>query len=317
MMNKGVYCHPHALCESEKVGEGTRIWAFAHVLPGAIVGSGCNICDGVYIENDVVVGDDVTVKCGVQLWDGVRLGNGVFVGPNATFTNDLMPRSKVYPDAFLETVVEDDASIGANATILPGIRVGYKSMVGAGAVVTRDVPPYAKVNGNPARIVGYLTGEQAHARDADALVPPGVLECGGRNKLPIGGCFLERLPHFADMRGSLTPLEEGNGFPFAPVRIFVVHSVDNAKVRGEHAHKVCKQFLVAVAGSLSVVLDDGHRRIEVELNEPNLGLYLAPMVWGVQYKFTPDAVLMVAASHKYDKDDYIRDYSDFRVAVGA
>ena len=316
-MQTSVYCHPKALCESEKVGAGTRIWAFAHVLPGAKVGKGCNICDGVFIENDVVVGDDVTVKCGVQLWDGVRLGNGVFVGPNATFTNDLTPRSKAYPDAFLETVVEDNASIGANATILPGIRVGYKAMVGAGAVVTRDVPAYAKVAGNPARIVGYCTGELVQSRAAEVAVPDGILKVGDRRQLHIGGCFLERLPHFADMRGALTPLEEGAGFPFAPIRIFLVHGVDNAKVRGEHAHKVCRQFLVAVAGSLSVVLDDGHRRVEVELNVPTLGLYLAPMVWGVQYKFSPDAVLMVAASHKYDKDDYIRVYSDFQVAVGA
>ncbi|TGS74362.1 N-acetyltransferase, partial [Mesorhizobium sp. M3A.F.Ca.ET.175.01.1.1] len=98
------------------VGEGTRIWAFAHVLPGAVVGSNCNICDHVFIENDVIIGDEVTIKCGVQLWDGLRLGNRVFVGPNATFTNDRFPRSKEYPETFLLTTVEDGASIGANAT---------------------------------------------------------------------------------------------------------------------------------------------------------------------------------------------------------
>src|SRR5919108_2287786 len=84
----GVFLHANALCESSAVGAGTRVWAFAHVLPGAQVGRDCNVCDHVFVENDVVVGDRVTIKSGVQLWDGVRLEDDVFVGPNATFTND-------------------------------------------------------------------------------------------------------------------------------------------------------------------------------------------------------------------------------------
>lgn len=148
------FVHTQAICESTHVGAGTRIWAFAHILPRAQIGRDCNICDGVFVENDVVVGDRVTVKCGVQLWDGVHLGDDVFVGPNATFSNDRFPRSKKYQDEVLRTVVEDGASIGANATLLPGIRIGQYAMVGAGAVVTRDVPPGAIVVGNPARIIG-------------------------------------------------------------------------------------------------------------------------------------------------------------------
>ena len=105
--------HPQAICETDRVGKGTRIWAFAHVLKGARIGEDCNLCDGVFVENDVVVGNRVTVKCGVQLWDGVRLEDDVFVGPNATFTNDLLPRSKQYPEKFLSTVVRPGASIGA------------------------------------------------------------------------------------------------------------------------------------------------------------------------------------------------------------
>src|SRR5690242_10156624 len=99
------FVHELGVCESDQVGSGTRIWAFAHVLPGAQIGADCNICDHVFIENDVVVGDRVTVKSGVQLWDGIRLADDVFVGPNATFTNDRFPRSKAYPDSFPETVV--------------------------------------------------------------------------------------------------------------------------------------------------------------------------------------------------------------------
>src|SRR3954453_1409396 len=117
------YVHPNGICESSTVGEGTRIWAFAHVLPDAKIGRFCNICDGVFVENDVVVGDRVTVKCGVQLWDGLVLEDDVFVGPNATFTNDRFPRSKHYPEAFARTVIRQRASIGGNATILPGIEV--------------------------------------------------------------------------------------------------------------------------------------------------------------------------------------------------
>ena len=150
-----VFVHAAGICESNNVGEGTRIWAFAHVLPGAHIGRDCNICDNVFIENDVVIGDAVTIKSGVQLWDGVRLGHRVFVGPNATFTNDPFPRSKRYRDSFSKTIVEDDASVGANATILPGVRIGYQAMIGAGAVVVNDVPARSIVVGNPGRVVGY------------------------------------------------------------------------------------------------------------------------------------------------------------------
>ncbi|WP_292633346.1 N-acetyltransferase, partial [Mesorhizobium sp.] len=107
MNDKTFFVHQHGICESTSVGNGTRVWAFAHVLPGAVIGANCNICDHVFIENDVTVGDDVTIKSGVQLWDGVRLGNRVFVGPNAAFTNDRFPRSKHYPESFLQTIVED------------------------------------------------------------------------------------------------------------------------------------------------------------------------------------------------------------------
>jgi acetyltransferase-like isoleucine patch superfamily enzyme len=310
-MSKDTFYHPKSLCESVNVGQGTRVFAFAHILPGAQLGRNCNVCDGVFIENDVIVGDDVTLKCGVQLWDGIRLGSRVFIGPNATFTNDLTPRSKVYPKKFLETIVEDDASIGANATILPGIRIGRGAMVGAGAVVTRDVPPFAKVAGNPARIIGYFTNHPSEYSAAAEQTPITDLEHDGRLMLGLGGCYLEQLPFFSDMRGSLTPIELGKGLPFLPARIFLVYNVDNSRIRGEHAHRVCEQFLVSVSGNVSVMLDDGFKRIEVKLDKPRLGLYLAPRVWGVQYKFSSDSVLMVAASHAYDSSDYIRNYDDF------
>ena len=139
--------------ESVEIKQGTRVWQYAVILEGAVIGEDCNICAHTLIEGDVRVGDRVTVKSGVFLWDGLRIGSDVFLGPNATFTNDLKPRSKVYPDVFLETVIEDGASIGANATLLPGVKIGQGAMVGAGAVVLKDVPPGATVVGNPARII--------------------------------------------------------------------------------------------------------------------------------------------------------------------
>lgn len=137
--------------QSSCIGEGTRIWQFVVILPGARIGENCNICAHVFVENDVIVGDRVTVKCGVQLWDGVRLEDDVFVGPNVTFTNDLFPKSGRRPVSFSTTTVCKGASIGANSTILPGITIGEGAMVGAGSVVTRDVPPGITVVGNPAR----------------------------------------------------------------------------------------------------------------------------------------------------------------------
>jgi len=150
------FVHPQALCETAAVGAGTRIWAFAYVLDGARIGRDANVCSHVFIEGDVVVGDRVTIKSGVQLWNGVRLEDDVFVGPNATFTNDLFPRSKHRPERFVETLVERGASIGANATILAGVTIGRGAMVGAGAVVTRSVPPHAVVTGNPARVRRFV-----------------------------------------------------------------------------------------------------------------------------------------------------------------
>ena len=154
--NVAHFVDPRGICETSEVGDGTRIWAFAHVLAGARIGAECNICDNVFIENDVVVGDRVTVKSGVQLWDGLRVGDDAFIGPNATFTNDRFPRSKVYHSESVVTRVAEGASVGANATILPGVTIGARAMVGAGSVVTRDVPPGAIVAGNPARIIGSV-----------------------------------------------------------------------------------------------------------------------------------------------------------------
>lgn len=300
--------HHMALVQTDKVGPRTRIWAFVNILPGASIGADCNICDHVFIENDVIVGDRVTIKPGVQLWDGIRLEDDVFVGPNATFTNDKFPRSRQYPDSFPNTLIKQGASIGANATILPGVVIGKHAMVGAGAVVTRSVPTNAIVVGNPARIVGYVD------------TPASQASLGGKegsaSETRVPGVRLYELNHFADMRGDLCVAEIAKDLPFPPKRVFYIYNVPDARVRGEHAHKECHQFLIAVRGSVSVVADDGKNREEYVLDKPFLGLHLPPRIWGIQYKYSPDALLLVLASHEYDSNDYLRDYDEFLRFVG-
>jgi acetyltransferase-like isoleucine patch superfamily enzyme len=148
--------HPLSDVQSSHIGGGTRIWQFCVVLPKARIGSDCNICSHVFIENDVVIGDRVTVKSGVQIWDGIRISDDVHIGPNVTFTNDPFPRSRKMLAAYPVTTVGKGASIGANATILPGIVIGSGAMVAAGAVVTRDVPENAVVKGNPATVSRFI-----------------------------------------------------------------------------------------------------------------------------------------------------------------
>lgn len=306
------YVHPTALCESAQVGARTRIWAFAHVLPGARLGRDCNVCDHVFIENDVTVGDRVTIKCGVQLWDGVELGDDVFVGPNVTFTNDKFPRSKHHPVTFLRTRVEDGASLGGGSTILPGLRIGRRAMVGAGAVVTRDVPPYAMVAGNPARIVGYA-GTRSEP-SASKSTPRGVDE--PTQVKSVRGVHLLRFTHAADMRGSLVAADFTRDLPFTPQRVFTVFDVPSRDVRGEHAHIRCEQVLMCLRGSVRCLVDDGTNRAEVTLDRPDIGLYMPAATWGTQYSYTADCVLLVLASLPYDADDYVRDYDTFTAWVG-
>jgi UDP-2-acetamido-3-amino-2,3-dideoxy-glucuronate N-acetyltransferase len=294
--------HQTALVESEQIGEGTVVWAYAHILPGARVGRDCNICDHTFIENDVIVGDRVTIKCGVQLWDGLRVEDDVFIGPNATFTNDRFPRSQQHLAEYPRTVIKRGASIGANATLAPGIVIGEMAMVVAGAVVTHNAPPHSKLAGNPARIIGYV--------DAEPEAPAKLVE-EVSDATQLGEATVYRLPRAKDLRGSLSFGEVDRQVPFEVKRYFLVFDVASEQVRGEHAHRTLHQFLVCVAGRCHVVTDDGTSRHEAVLESPAKGVYIPPMVWATQYKFTRDAVLLVLASEYYDPADYIRDYGDF------
>ena len=315
-VERGYFRHPQAIVETDRIGEGTRVWAFAHVLPGAAIGRDCNICDHVFIENDVVVGDRVTVKCGVQLWDGVTLEDDVFVGPNATFTNDPFPRSRRYPERFARTVVRAGASIGANATLLPGIEIGQGAMVGAGAVVTRDVPPGVIVTGNPARIrhrVADRTTEDATASRAvtaeDGSAPLPVLTARGARVIAI--------PVIADSRGALSYAQLGDQLPFEVLRYFLLFNVPEGAIRGAHAHRDLQQFVVCVHGSCRVIVDDGEHRDELRLSSPELGVYVPPLLWTTVVPESRDTAVIVLASAEYDSADYLRDYDEFLAAAKA
>ena len=174
------FIHPLSDVKASDIGDDTRIWQFCVVFPKASVGRNCNICANVLIENDVVIGDNVTVKSGVQLWDGICVENDVFIGPNVTFTNDVFPRSKVYPGRFDRTVIKRGASIGANSTILPGVTVGEYAMIGAGSVVTKDVPPFTLWYGNPARQIRYISLDErklSNIKDDMILPSPTLNYC--------------------------------------------------------------------------------------------------------------------------------------------
>ena len=183
MLSNKTYIHPQALVESDLIGSGCQIWAFAHVLKDAMIGSGCNIGDHCYIEGGVRIGDNVVIKNGVSIWEGVTIEDSVFIGPNAAFTNDLIPRAKVYRDRYDLTLVKQGATIGANATLVCPVIIGRYALVGAGSVVTTNVPDFGLVYGNPARLQGWIcicgkrldlqAAEQAHV----------VCDCGQSLKL--------------------------------------------------------------------------------------------------------------------------------------
>lgn len=198
-LDPSVFVHPNALCESHSIGAGTRIWAFAHVMAGAIIGANCNICDHAFVETGANLGDRVTIKNAVLLWDRVTIENDVFIGPNVVFTNDLRPRAAVKksPDEFLPTVVRRGATIGAQATIVCGITIREHAFIAAGSVVISDVPAYAFVAGNPARRRGWVC-ECGQRVDAELSC-----ECGCRYQLTNDEIGLSRMAGGPEQRAEV------------------------------------------------------------------------------------------------------------------
>jgi UDP-2-acetamido-3-amino-2,3-dideoxy-glucuronate N-acetyltransferase len=302
-----VYVHPQGICESRNVGPGTRVWAFAHVLPGASVGEDCNICDHVLIENVVRIGDRVTIKSGVQLWDGVCLENDVFVGPNATFTNDRYPRSKVRPPKFLNTTVRRGASIGANATILPGITIGEGALVAAGSVVTHDVSARVQVRGNPARPTSFLDAKPIEASTFHGASQPGEL---------MPGAELRRLSCAADRTGSLVAIDLAREVPFVPRSFFALVETPEGSLRSDHARIQSVQLMVLLSGEVTSLVDSGCERCAVRLSAPGDAILMRPGTWGGLLGFAPGTALAVFASEPDDPTDFIRNYEEFQRKFG-
>lgn len=237
---------------------------------------------------------------GAFLEEGTIVGRNVVIGPNAVvlgIDNDNQQAA---------STLRDGCSIGANATVLGGITVGTGAVVGAGSVVTRDVPPNAIVVGSPAHISGYVST----FRTADRSLRASTLS---EESLPIGlgSAQLVATPVITDLRGSLTFAQTGGDLPFQVERYFLVYDVPSREVRGEHAHRALHQLLICVRGECRVAVDDGTARGEVTLDRPQFALHLPPLVWGTQYEYSDDAVLLVLTSGRYDAKDYIRDYDDF------
>ena len=157
-MSEDVFVHEKGICESDRVGKGTRVWAFAHVMKGAVVGEHCNVGECSFVEAGAVIGNHCTIKNGVSVWEKVTLEDYVFLGPNAVLTNDMLPRCRVKKgtEGFLPTLLKEGATVGANATIVCGVTIGRNAMIGAGAVVTKDVPDHGLAFGNPARVRGWV-----------------------------------------------------------------------------------------------------------------------------------------------------------------
>jgi UDP-2-acetamido-3-amino-2,3-dideoxy-glucuronate N-acetyltransferase len=252
----------------------------AHIAQDAVLAEGC------HVEAGAVVGALASVGA------RTRIGaNAVLVGADLELGEQGV-------------CVQADVLIGAAAVIYPGVTLSAGVVVRPGAVVSRSVPHLAIVEGNPATIVGYV---DAHAHRPPLQNPTPATS----SELPVNGARIYSMSVISDLRGSLTVGEFERNIPFKPLRYFMVFDVPSRETRGEHAHRACHQFLICVKGSCAVVVDDGVRRTEVNLSSVDIGLYLPPMTWGIQYKYSADAVLMVFASHHYDPDDYIRDYDEF------
>jgi UDP-2-acetamido-3-amino-2,3-dideoxy-glucuronate N-acetyltransferase len=303
--------HPSAIVETNEVGTNTSILANSHILSGAVIGRDCVISDGVFVEGGVRIGDRVTLKPGVQLSAGVELEDDVTVGPGAVFSNEPHSDERQEGIAPLKILVKAGASIGANATILPGVTVGHRARIGAGAVVTSNIPQNAVVVGNPARIVGYVNSPRHSVTAITNLKETNKEVISSR----VPGVSVVKIPTIPDLRGSLSFAEFERHIPFPAKRFFLIYDVPSRELRGEHAHKRNHQFLICIKGSVNALVDNGEEREEFILDSPNVGIHIPPMIWGTQYKYTEDAVLLVFASHLYESEDYIRDYQDFVKAV--
>jgi hypothetical protein len=232
---------------------------------------------------------------------GTVLEAGVTIGPRVVLAGPGI-------------AVRADARLDAAAVIDAGVTIGRGAWVRAGAVVLKSVPPNAVVEGNPAQVVGYVRNAgPGEGRDLRVVDPATFADAPRPARIPlgVGDSALYLMRRVSDARGSLTVGEVPTEVPFSPARYFAVFDVPSVELRGEHAHKLCQQFLICLHGSCRVLLDDGEARCEVTLDRPDMGVFMPAMIWGTQYRYSPDAVLLVFASRPYEAEDYLRTYDEF------
>lgn len=270
--------HPTALCSDAKLAVDVEVGAYSVIEQGGVVEKGARLSH------------HVCVGAGTRIGEATRIDAGARVGAGCT--------------------LEAGVSVGANAVIVDQVRVHVGARVLPGTTVTMTVPPYAIVEGTEGTISGYVDA------GTDA-VPPAVMPQQGPQDSRVRGVRVYEMRDIPDLRGALSVGEFGKELPFMPKRYFLVHDVASERIRGEHAHKQCHQFLICTHGACSLIADDGKNRQEFRLDRPNMGVHLPPKIWGIQYKFTRDAVLLVFASEHYDTADYIRNYHEFlEIAAG-
>jgi len=277
------------------VGTGSHVGIGSILRDGVRVGENCRIGDYVLVEGEVSISDGVEIESFSHIRGPVTMGMHVRVGSHSCIGG---PHEGVIE-------IQTSVTIGAHATIMSPSRIGEFAIIEAGAVVMKNVPSNAVVAGNPAKIVRYQ-----HAASCPTL-PAYPQEVEGVTHTSIPGVNIFHMPVFEDLRGNLSVGEIGKHIPFEVKRYFLTFEVESEEARGEHAHRTLHQLLLCVHGRVHILADNGRVREEFILDRPNVGLHLPPMIWGVQYRFSPGAVLLVLCSDLYDPGDYIRDYSMF------
>jgi hypothetical protein len=228
--------------------------------------------------------------------------DGVFIGARSILDGDHI-------------IIRSGARLDPGCIIGANVTVGSGAWIRCGSVVRHSVPANAIIEGNPAHVIGYNSVAGKSNAPVSRLVD--IHSSGLHGSRPclfplgVGNCTLYLMRQITDPRGSLTVGEVPAEIPFDPKRYFVVYGVPSLELRGEHAHKSCEQFLLCLNGSVRVLLDDGTNRCEVILDCPSMGVYMPAMIWGTQYRYSRDAVLLVFASLPYSEIDYVRDYGQF------
>ena len=269
------------------------------VDPNAQIGPNCHLQGHITVEAGAVL------KGGITLIGDVVVGRNSILEPGVCVADPTPGQSREFDAIRLGAEVH----VGAGAILMKGVNIGRHAWIAPGTVVVRNIPSHAIVGGNPATISGYLGDSTYERRNASIVVPRS--ETAGVYPSLVQGVTVHHYPRIRDLRGDLSIGEFNRNVPFQPKRYFIVYDVPSAETRGEHAHRQCHQFLICVAGSVSVVVDDGTRREEVLLDRPNIGLLIPAGVWGIQYKYSANGTLLVFASEYYDTSDYIRNYDDF------